>query len=246
MKRCAAVLAVLSLVASATPAGARERRVLVVSEARGFVHDSIPAAVAYLRELGRRSRRYHVATLRQGAAGLTPARLRRADAVVFANTSGELPLPSRAALRRFVRAGGGLVGTHSASDTFYSWPRFAPLLGARFQRHGAPAEGRLLVEGPRHPATDGLPRAFRLTEEFYEFTSSPRARARVLLRLDPRSVGDELRPDIPLVWCRREGSGRVFYDALGHFPRTWSDRRHRLIVAGGLRWALGLHPRSRC
>ncbi len=239
MKRCCVLLALAALVGMPGTADARQQRVLVVSEARGFVHDSIPDAVSFFRTLGRRSRRFDVVPL-EGAAALTRARLRRADAVVFANTSGELPLPSRGALLRFVRRGGGLLGTHSASDTFHSWPAWGPLIGGEFQRHGVPTEGRILVEDRRHPATSRLPRAFRLTEEFYEFTSSPRRRTRVLLSLDESSVDDELRPDIPLVWSRREGRGRVFYNALGHFPATWRDRRQRLVTAGGLRWALGL------
>jgi uncharacterized protein len=220
-------------------AEARQERVLMVSEARGFVHGSIPAAVSFFRELGGRSPRFEVVHL-EGAAQLTSARLRAADAVVFANTSGELPLPDRGALVRFVRSGGGLVGTHSATDTLHSWPGWARLLGARFRRHGTPATGRLVLEDRRHPATRRLPPSFRLREEFYEFTSPPRRRAHVLIRLDPASIGDELRQDIPLAWTRRVGRGRVFYDALGHFPETWSDPRHRRLVAGGLRWALKL------
>jgi uncharacterized protein len=220
-------------------ADARQKRVLVVSEARGFVHGSIPAAVSFFRELGRRSPRFNVVHL-SGASRLTRSRLRSADAVVFANTSGELPLPDRSALVRFVRSGGGLLGTHSATDTLHAWPGWAGLIGARFRRHGSPATGRLVVEDRRHPAVRRLPAAFRLHEEFYEFTSSPRRRVRVLIRLDPASIGDELRPDIPLVWSRRFGRGRVFYDALGHFPETWSDPRHRRLVAGGLRWTLNL------
>jgi type 1 glutamine amidotransferase len=226
----------------ATAAGASQKRVLLVSEARGFVHSSIPDAVRFFRGLGRRSPRFDVVHLDGGAAQLTAARLRRADGVVFANTSGELPLPDRTALLRFVRSGGALVGTHSATDTLYSWPGWQRLIGARFQRHGAPTTGRLVVEDRRHPVSRGLPAAFRLLEEFYEFTSSPRPRSNVLLRLDPASIGDELRSDIPLAWTRRFGRGRVFYDALGHFPETWSDPRHSRLVSRGLRWALRLGP----
>jgi type 1 glutamine amidotransferase len=237
----ATVIAAAILVGGlAASAEARQKRVLVVSEARGFVHGSIPDAVAFFRELGRRSPRYDVVHLTGGAARLTRARLRGAAGVVFANTSGELPLPDRRALVLFVRSGGALVGTHSATDTFHSWPGWRRLLGAKFQRHGTPATGRVVLEDRRHPATRRLPGAFRIHEEFYEFTSSPRPRAHVLLRLDPRSIGDELRPDVPLAWTRRFGRGRVFYDALGHFPETWSDSRHRRLVAGGLRWALRL------
>jgi hypothetical protein len=108
----------------AAPASrAAEQRVLLVSEARGFVHDSIPGATASFAALGERSTSYDVIPLHRGAVQLTSRRVRRADAVVFANTSGELPLPDRAALRRFVRRGGAFIGTHSASDTLHSWAR---------------------------------------------------------------------------------------------------------------------------
>lgn len=240
MRAHVTLVAALALVlALAAPAGAAQKRVLLVSEARGFVHDSIPDAVAYFERLGRRSGRYSVVHLR-GAAQLTPARLRRAHAVVFATTSGELPLPDRPALLRFVRAGGAFVGVHSASDTFHGWSGYARLLGAEFRRHGRPQEGRLLVSDRRHPATRRLPREFRLFEEFYEFAARPLRGSRVLVRLDPRSVDDERGSSLPLVWSRRYGKGRIFYDALGHFGATWRQHLHARLMSGGLAWALRL------
>jgi type 1 glutamine amidotransferase len=224
---------------AATAAQAAEQRVLLVHEARAFVHDSIPAATSFFRRLGARSPHYEVVQLDGGAAQLTRRRLRHADAVVFANTSGELPLPDRAALGAFVANGGAFIGTHSASDTLHSWPTFARLLGGEFARHGAVQEGRLVVHSPRHRITRGLPRSFRLTDEFYELAEALPSHTRVLLSLDPRSVPDEAAASVPLVWTRRYGAGRVFYDALGHLPATWRERRHRRIIARGLDWALG-------
>jgi uncharacterized protein len=235
----AAVAAALAGLAAAAPAGAAERRVLLVTEARGFVHDSIPAASAFFTELGERSPRYNVVPLK-GAAELTRRRLRRAEGVVFANTSGELPLPSRRALTRFVRRGGAFIGTHSASDTLHSWPGYERLLGGEFSRHGAVEEGRLIVSRRPHPVTRRLPATFRLTEEFYEFTAPVPPHTRVLVRLDPGSVPDELGSRLPLVWARRFGDGRVFYNALGHRIETWADRRFRRLTARGVAWALGL------
>jgi type 1 glutamine amidotransferase len=229
----------LAALAVAAPAQAAERRVLLVTEARGFVHDSIPAARAFFVRLGERSPRYDFVPL-AGAAELTPRRLRRAAGVVFANTSGELPLPSRRALTRFVRRGGAFVGTHSASDTLHSWPGYERLLGAEFERHGAIEPGRLLVSRRPHRITRGLPASFELTEEFYEFTAPLPANTRVLVRLDAGSVPDELGTRLPLVWARRYGEGRVFYNALGHRPETWRARPFRRLVARGLKWALDL------
>jgi type 1 glutamine amidotransferase len=60
----------------------------------------------------------------------------------------------------------------------------------------------------------------------------------VLVRLDPESVPDEAGQDLPLVWARRYGAGRVFYDALGHSLESWEHRLHRRILARGVAWAL--------
>jgi type 1 glutamine amidotransferase len=221
----------LLFVVVCAPAYGGQARVLVLSEAKGFVHDSIPTAVATFERFGRLSSRYDVVHLRGGAAQLTPARLRGARAVVFANTTGELPLTPAAkiALVAFVRGGGGLVGTHSAADTFHDWPRFTNMLGGEFKTHPPPFTATLAVTP--HAITRGLPRSLPLHEEYYEFTTDAARRAHVLMRIDAAR---------PLVWCRHEGRGRVFYSALGHFNETWTNPRIRTMTARGLAWALGL------
>jgi uncharacterized protein len=238
MRAVSSVVAVLLIVVlMSSAAQARERRAVLITEAAGFVHPSIPTAAAFFMELGQRSGRFDVVHLRHGAVQLTPRRLRREDGVIFANTSGELPLPNRSALKRFVRDGGALIGTHSASDTFHSWPAFETLLGAEFARHGALQAGRLIVED-RNSFTRGLPSSFRLTDEFYEFASPVPRGTRVLVRLDPDSVPDEMGSDLPLIWTRRYGRGRVFYDALGHPPESWHDPVNSRILARGVAWAM--------
>jgi type 1 glutamine amidotransferase len=194
--------------------------VLVVTETRGFVHDSIPAAKAMVGSLGYRT------TFLKGANELTARRLRDADAVVFLNTSGELHLDAagKRRLLAYVRDGGGFVGTHSAADTFHDWPAFQRLLGAEFRGHPPPGPGRVDVVDRAFTST----RSFTITEEFYAF----RGRAK-------RHVVARIHDGAPLVWWRRYGRGRVFYDALGHFPATWSEGHQRRLVADGLRWATG-------
>jgi uncharacterized protein len=194
-------------------------QVLVVTETRGFVHDSIPAAKAMVGSLG-----YRTAFL-SGASGLTAKRLRHARAVVFLNTSGELRLDAagKRRLLAYVRDGGGLVGTHSAGATFHHWPQFQTMLGAEFRGHPPPGPASVEVVDHAFTAT----RSFAITEEFYVFK-----------RRAPFHVIARLRGGGPLVWSRRYGRGRVFYDALGHFPATWSDPNQRRLVADGLRWAM--------
>jgi type 1 glutamine amidotransferase len=197
--------------------------VLVVSETAGFHHDSIPAQQRFLRSLGG----LRVVVLDR-VAQLTAARLRRARAVVFASTSGEprLSTTGRRALLRFVRDGGGFVGTHAASDTFARWPDYVRLLGTRFDHHGPVERRRVVVADRRHSVTRGLPAAFDATDEYYRFVSRPRAH--VLLTLGAGGP--------PLAWVREEGRGRVFYSALGHPVAAWSDPHVRRLVSQGVRW----------
>ena len=156
-------------------------------------------------------------------AELTAARLRGAGAVVFLNTSGELHLDAagRRRLLAYVRDGGAFVGAHAAADTFPDSPAFHRMLGADFLGHAPAGPGRVDVVDHAFTST----RSFAITDEFYAFRG--RAKRHVVARVHGGG---------PLVWWRRYGRGRVFYDALGHFPATWSDappapahgRRHPL------------------
>jgi type 1 glutamine amidotransferase len=211
--------------------GAPQPRALVVTETAGFHHPSIPAATAALEHLGEQSPDFDVVPV-VSSRSLTAAALRRADVVVFLSTTGELRMGASGLRRllRWIRAGGGFVGLHAASNTFDDEPSFARMLGAQFKAHPFVGRGRVVVTDRTHPATRGLPRSFVIDDEFYVFASSPRRRAHVLARRATKA-------DWPLVWWRHEGRGRVFYSALGHPDSAWSDATHLRLVEGGLRWA---------
>jgi hypothetical protein len=229
--------------ASLARAGQPSRTVLVLTQTLGFHHASIPWAIDALRRAAAHDGRYHVVFL-PTASRLTPTALQGAAAVVFLLTTGELPLsPSeKRALVAFVHDGGGLVGFHSATDTFHHWPGYIRLIGAEFSHHPAPSTERVIVEDRKTPATRALPTSFTIHEEFYVFKRDPRPNVHVLVRLDTGRGG----PDRPLVWCRRSGRGRIFYDALGHFSQTWSDSRQLVLVSGGIDWAAGLAKAPTC
>jgi type 1 glutamine amidotransferase len=226
------VIAPFAAAAVLAIAGAPQPRALVVTETAGFHHPSIPAALAALRRLGDESPDFDVVPV-ASSRSLTAAALRRADAVVFLSTTGELGMrrAGLARLLRWIRAGGGFVGLHAASNTFDNEPAFARMLGAQFRAHPVVGRRRVLVTDRRHPATRGMPSSFSIDDEFYVFQTDPRRRAHVLARRATKA-------DEPLVWSRREGRGRVFYSALGHPDAAWRDTNVLRLVAGGLRWAV--------
>jgi type 1 glutamine amidotransferase len=228
---------------SSRPAASPARRVLVLTQTLGYHHASIPWAVQALRGAAERDGRYRLVFL-PTAADLTPAALRGAAAVAFLLTTGDLPMDDaeKSALIAFVHGGGGLIGLHSATDTFHHWPGYIQLIGAEFRHHPLPSTQRVIVEDRGNLATRELGAAFDIHEEFYVFVQDPRPHVHVLARLDTGAGG----PDQPLVWCRSVGRGRVFYDALGHFPQTWSDPRQVSLVTGGIAWAAGVATGSGC
>lgn len=208
-------------------------RLLVYTRTADYRHDSIPDAVAAVRSLDGFT----------GDATEDPAALeqplQRYAAVVFLSTSGEVLTPAgRDRLAGYVEAGGGFAGVHAAACAEYGWPYYGRLLGARFARHPAYQPGRVVVEDPAHPATRHLPADWDLTDEWYDFESSPRGAVRVLLRADESSYeGGGMGEDHPLAWCREQGAGRVFYTALGHASDVYADPAFRAHLAGGLEWA---------
>jgi len=118
--------------------GAGETAVLVFTRTADFRHDSIPDA------------------------NLAPYR-----AVLFLLKTGDvLGDAEQAAFERWIRAGGGWVGVHSASDTGYDWPFYGELASTYFAGHPEIQPATVRVEDRAHPATSALPEVWPRTDEW--------------------------------------------------------------------------------
>jgi type 1 glutamine amidotransferase len=217
-----------------------EARVLVFSKTAGFRHDSIPAGRAAIASLGR-SNGFSV-TATQNAGAFTARSLRRFDAVVFLNTTGDVLGPrAQRALKGYIRHGGGWVGVHSAADTEYDWPFYGRLLGAYFKQHPAIQQASVDVTDRSHPATRSLPARWTRTDEWYDFRTNPRGAVHVLATLDESSYsGGTMGSDHPIAWCHPFKGGRSFYTAMGHTIASYSEPGFRRHLLGGILWAAGL------
>lgn len=215
-------------------------RVLLVTATAGYVHQSIPAARRAMQEIAR-SAGLEIGTTVDDVAALdrlTTAALAEHHVLCFVHTSGELPVTDdqKRAILDFVGGGKGFVGVHSASATLYEWPGYGELLGARFDRHPPGQPFTAIVADPEHPSTRALPPRFVVTDELYTFRAPLPADARVLLRAEPGALG--LADDLPLAWTKPYRSGRVYYNALGHYDAAWDDPAFREQLRAGLRWTM--------
>jgi type 1 glutamine amidotransferase len=215
-------------------------KLLVLSKTAGFRHDSIPAGIAAIRSLGKANGFSVFAT--ENAARFTRKRLRPFDAVVFLNTTGDVLAPrQQAALRSYIRGGGGWVGIHSAADTEHDWPFYSRLLGAYFQSHPAIQAAAIDVVDRSHPSTRRLPPRWTRTDEWYDFAGNPRGSVHVLATLDESTYsGGTMGSDHPIAWCHPFKGGRAWYTAGGHTAESYAEPDFRRHLLGGILWAAGL------
>ena len=227
---------------------ARRPRVLFVTQSKGFTHPVVKRLQAGKasfagNKLKAIAQPFFDIDLTADASILTKETLAKYRAVVF-YTTGELPLDTNAKrdFLEWVQAGGGFVGIHCATDTFYQWPEYGRMIGGYFDGHPWHQSVRLKVEDHSHPSTAVLGSTWTLEDEIYQFHSWSRENCNVLLSLDPQSVnigkGKRTDSDYANAWWRDEGKGRVFYTALGHRFEVWNDRVFQRHLLGGLRWAM--------
>jgi cytochrome c len=235
--------AVFLLAAAAVPATTQttEPRVLVFSKTAGFRHSSIETGIAAVRRLGQENGFAVEAT--ENAGAFTEKNLRRFRAVVFLNTTGDvLDARQQDALERYIQAGGGWVGIHSATDTEYDWLWYGRLAGAYFASHPNDPNvrrGTFRVLDKSHPSTDGLPERWEREDEFYNFKSISRD-IRVLVDIDEKSYQGGTNGDRhPMSWYHAYDGGRAFYTNMGHTEATFSEPLFLRHLLGGLRYAMG-------
>jgi len=261
------------------------KRVLVVTTTLGFRHSSIPTAEDVLGELAEKSGKFTVdharvepndekfrgddgkpdkAKVEQAikellAVKMSPAALKKLDLVVFANTTGDLPIPDKEAFLNWIKSGKGFVGMHSASDTFHGYPPFIEMLGGEFKTHGAQVKVDAINQDDQCPMCRHLPANWEVFDEIYQFKNFDRSKVHGLLTLD-KHPNEKTPGDYPIAWCKNYGKGRVFYTSLGHredvWCPTWKDGKgerknspqvaeaYQQHILGGIKWALGLEKGS--
>lgn len=152
-------------------------------------------------------------------------------------------------LAAWISAGGGFVGFHSAADT--SRPvkaedpatPYTAIVGGAFKSHGKQFSGKVRVVDPKHPAIASVPDGFMLLDEWYVYTHLDTTNMHVLAMLDP---GDERAkqeqyniPTYPIVWCKEQGTGRIFYTAMGHREDVWTNETFLAMMNDAVTWATG-------
>lgn len=233
----------------ATPKAAipRPLKAFYCTHSAGFVHECLPLTREIMARLGKEHDWLDI-TVSNEVADLTSEVLGNLDVLIL-YTSGTLPMSEaqKEALQALVARGAGIVGVHSASDTFHDWDWFVRTMGGEFDGHPWHERVGITVRDASHPATRHLAPRFEIVDEIYQFKRLNDDR-RTLMELDPESVTHSIKAGraYPLAWTLEFGEaprqGRVFYTALGHRDEVWKDQRFIDHLIGGIRWAGRAEP----
>jgi type 1 glutamine amidotransferase len=156
----------------------------------------------------------------------------------------------KADLLSFVRDDGkGFIGVHSATITFLGWPAYGEMIGGYFDGHPwGTFDAPFVVEDPKFPGMDALPRAFTMKDEIYQIKDYSRDKVRVLLRLDASKLDLKKKGvrrtdgDFAVAWARDYGKGRVLYNGMGHQIEVWERPDIQKMWLETVRWSMGLVP----
>lgn len=219
----------------------REPRVLVFSKTKGWKHTCIPFANAAIQKMGQ-EHQFLVDTTKD-ASVFTDDNLKKYHAVIFNNTTRNvLNAEQQAAFERYIQAGGGFVGIHSAADTEYEWPWYGKLVGAYFSSHPHNPNVRkaaIDVVDKTHVSTGHLPDRWERTDEWYNYKSIY-SDLHVLATLDENSFdGGTNGSNHPIAWYHEFDGGRAFYTGGGHEDSSYSEPLFLAHLLGGIQYAMG-------
>ena len=172
------------------------------------------------------------------------------------------------ALLDFVRGGKGLVGIHAATDSYHGvspgtgappapgvneplWPDFNRMIGGYFKFHWVyPQRITVKIDDPKSPLTAMFHgQEYEIHDETYTFAqnSFSRKNVHVLTSVDYAKMSDEDKAketdrrtdgDYALSYIRREGRGRVFYEAHGHSETVYAIKPFLEHMLAGIQYAL--------
>jgi type 1 glutamine amidotransferase len=208
-------IAALNLSAPAADQPAKNKRLLLVTDSGGFVHDSVGLAEELLKEIGPKNG-FDVTCYRytrdpkdpgfakyaenfRSKTGVTVGpencgrvnkeTLKNFDAVLFFTTGKPLNKEELADLEDWVKAGGAFAGTHCATDTLYD-TTYGSLVGGYFDGHPWHQKIKIKVEDPKHAAAAGFKSDDEITDEIYQFRDAPYSRAKlhIILSVDNSSI----------------------------------------------------------
>ena len=238
------ILALLMLIAIASISEAQNQKkvswkkvkVLVYTKnGKGYVHDNIPNAVKAIQKLGS-EHGFHV-DVSDDPAVMTEANLGQYTFVLFPSTNNDVfdTDSQRVAFRRYIEAGGGMVGLHSVIGTERNWRWFKMMLGGTFVWHPKFQPLEIKVIDKTHPSIAGMPSTWKKEDETYFmkelYPGINVVMAHDLSAMEPNEKDSTRMAELaanfgdyyPAAWHHNFDGGTIWITTLGHNKKDYED-----------------------
>jgi uncharacterized protein len=233
-------------------------RMLFVTQSEGFTHGSVkrrdeeglaPAEVAIV-QLGEQTGLFRADCTQDVAADFTKENLKNYDIVAF-YTTGNLPIAQEDRDYFFndwlKQEGHGVLGFHSATDTYHNYEPYWDMIGGTFIRHpwNAGHTVTLTNHEPDNPVVAPFGKEFVIKDEIYMYRNWQPEKVRVLLSLDySKSPTNNPVPlqfgyHVPVCWIKNYGDGKVYVNNLGHNETSWTNEAYLDSITQAVRWIRG-------
>ena len=169
---------------------------------------------------------------------LDETRLQAFDLIVPNWTMGQLTGEQEAALVRAVERGVGLGGFHGGmGDAFRGNTSYQFMVGGQFVAHpDNHKDYRVRITKRDDPIVAGLD-DFSIHTEQYFMHVDPSNEVLATTTFQTTSAPWINGTVMPVVWKRRHGEGRVFYQSIGHTTKEFEVPQVREITRRGMIWA---------
>lgn len=224
-------------------------KVLVYTKnGKGYVHKNIPHAVKGIQKLAAENG-FHV-DVSEDPAVFTEDNLKQYTFLLFPSTNNDVfdTDAQRLAFRRYIEAGGGFVGLHSAIGTERNWKWFKMMLGGSFAWHPKFQPLQIKAIDKDHPSIAGVPTLWTKEDECY-FMKEMYPGIRVLMvhdlnalkgnEADMAKVKDlsvQFADYYPAVWYQDFDGGTVWITTLGHNEKDYEDPVYLNHILQGMRF----------
>ncbi len=169
-------------------------------------------------------------------------RLKKLDLIVPVWTMGKITGPQSQAVSAAVESGVGIAGCHGGmGDAFREDCGWQFMVGGQFVAHpGNQIPYTVNIRDTQHEITTGLG-DFHVLSELYYMHVDPCIKILAVSRMPaPNTTGPHLANgafEMPVVWTKMHGKGRVFYSSVGHDAKVVADEPHLTIMRRGFKWA---------
>lgn len=214
------------------------KKLLIFTKTLDYRHESTEVSIEAIKNLCAKNGIQVDAT--EDSKWFRKGKLKKYDAVVFLNSSGDVfNTKQEIAFRNYIQSGGGFVGIHGATTTEYDWEWFGKMIGGYFNGHPEPQNATVIINDNTHLSTKHLPKKWNRFDEWYNFRWVNQD-FKVLLSLDENTYeGGGHKENHPIAWYKPFEGGRMFYTALGHTKESYSENLFLQHILGGIYYAMG-------